>query len=290
MKKLLLLLSVCSCCELSAQTLTNAQVYDYMPGDIFQYTYTDYYDMGMPCYFPWIASYYTDSVTSKHYSAVGDTVFYTFSYTKFTPSDCSPTPLNAHSSGTFSEYHTDLSSPATHYSTWSCAVVDTFYTSSTYCGKNVWDNHSIYTGDSCFEEPLWSSLLIEGCGSYISYHGGYGGEPHYSNVLTYYKKGGVACGTPTMLGIKEETIQADIHLYPNPSNGMMNFNYFITGASVGELAIYDLAGKEIIHYKLEAGTGKNLKIDETMLCNGIYFYKMIVNKEVKASDKMVIIK
>ncbi len=289
MKKLLLLLSVCFCSALQAQILTNAQVYDYMPGDIFQYTRTDYYDMGTPCYIPWISSYYTDSVTSKHYSAASDTVFYTFSYTKFTPSDCSPTPLNAHSSGTYSRYYTNLNSLAMNNPIPTCGTLtDTFYVSSIYCGKKVWQDD--YTADTCFETPQWSAIAIEGCGGYGSYRGGYPGEPHYSIELTYYKKGGIPCGTPTALGIKEETIQADIHLFPNPNNGTMNFEYSITGASVGELAIYDLSGKEIVNYKLEAGTGKNLKIDETKLSNGIYFYKMIVNNEVKASDKIVIIK
>jgi alpha-tubulin suppressor-like RCC1 family protein len=79
-------------------------------------------------------------------------------------------------------------------------------------------------------------------------------------------------------------------LFPNPNDGSMNFMYSLNEDSKGEMTIYDIAGKLVATYALLVGENNQVLINETKLNNGIYFYKVIVDNELKASDKIVIIK
>lgn len=291
MKKLLLFLLIGFNVEVTSQTLTNGQVYDYMPGDVFQWTHRHIDDMyATPqCWLYYTNTYHTDSIISKYYSAASDTVFYSVYSVAYTPIQCNPTLPPSYYVNTNTKFFTNLSMPADlSIGLWSCTPeIDSFYVD--YCGKNVWE-HSSTQDTICFEAPTWTINFIEGCGAYLNYRGGYGGEPHYTQTLTYYKKGGISCGTYSTLGITEKTINADIYLYPNPNKGTMNFQYSITEAVSGELFIYDLSGREVAKYKLQQGAGNQFQISETELNNGVYFYKMIIDGEIKASDKIVIIK
>jgi len=79
-------------------------------------------------------------------------------------------------------------------------------------------------------------------------------------------------------------------VYPNPNNGTMQYDYSIPTGSMGEFMIYDLSGIRVADYRLSEGENNTLKISETNLKDGIYFYLVIVNGEVKARDKLIIIK
>jgi hypothetical protein len=94
----------------------------------------------------------------------------------------------------------------------------------------------------------------------------------------------------TGIGINELENVSKFKLFPNPNDGSINFIYSLNETSSGELIIYDLAGKLIIRYVLLVGKNNQAFINETQLKNGIYFYKVIINKELKKSDKIVIIK
>lgn len=79
-------------------------------------------------------------------------------------------------------------------------------------------------------------------------------------------------------------------LYPNPNDGSMNFIYTLNERSQGDFYIYDISGRLITKYSLQSGENNQLLINETQLNNGVYFYKVIVDNELKASDKIVILK
>lgn len=99
-----------------------------------------------------------------------------------------------------------------------------------------------------------------------------------------------ACDT-TVIGINETAIHRDsFKLYPNPNNGNMSLIYSMDAASKGEFIIYDITGKMIDTYTLQQGSNYQLFINETVLNNGVYFYKVIVDGMLKASDKLIIIK
>jgi len=87
-----------------------------------------------------------------------------------------------------------------------------------------------------------------------------------------------------------ENQKAVYKLYPNPNEGRMNFIYSLHESEKGELVIYDISGRVILSYKLQAGDNNQLFINESKLNNGVYFYEVLVNDKIELSDKLVIIK
>ncbi|MDQ3047560.1 MAG: T9SS type A sorting domain-containing protein [Bacteroidota bacterium] len=82
----------------------------------------------------------------------------------------------------------------------------------------------------------------------------------------------------------------NFRLYPNPNDGSMKLIYSMKDQSTGTVTIFDISGKAVASYSLETGTNNQILINETMLNSGVYFYKVIIDNEVKMSDKIVIIK
>jgi len=79
-------------------------------------------------------------------------------------------------------------------------------------------------------------------------------------------------------------------IYPNPTNGIMQLDYILKEGQQGELTIFDLMGNKISRYSLTANNTGTLQINESNLSDGVYFYSIKVNGEIKESDKIVIIK
>ena len=89
---------------------------------------------------------------------------------------------------------------------------------------------------------------------------------------------------------EESSVYNDFKLFPNPNDGTMNFIYSLKETSQGVMVIYDLTGKAVANYQLASGLDNQILINETNLSNGVYFYKVIIDSEIKVSDKIVIIK
>ena len=88
-------------------------------------------------------------------------------------------------------------------------------------------------------------------------------------------------------------------IYPNPNDGTMQLSYQLQNGQKGEVIIYDMYGKKVSSYALDAFSQgyeaqsmetKILKISEEQLTNGIYLYEIKVNGELIESDKIIIIK
>jgi hypothetical protein len=82
----------------------------------------------------------------------------------------------------------------------------------------------------------------------------------------------------------------NFRLYPNPNDGNMTFDYSSPDYSNGKLMLYDVTGRFVNSYNLNEGLNNSLKISEDQLQNGIYIYKIFVNNEIIASDRVVIVK
>jgi hypothetical protein len=79
----------------------------------------------------------------------------------------------------------------------------------------------------------------------------------------------------------------DIHLYPNPNNGIFTLNYQLKNVANAEVIVEDVTGKLIYQKKL------NTEITDTVLQltdakNGIYFVKVMNGKEILSVNKVVI--
>ncbi len=62
-------------------------------------------------------------------------------------------------------------------------------------------------------------------------------------------------------------------LFPNPNNGCFEVEYDLQNQNFGELIVTDINGKNIATYPLPNSKG-NLKINQSGLKNGIYFYSI----------------
>jgi hypothetical protein len=82
---------------------------------------------------------------------------------------------------------------------------------------------------------------------------------------------------------------ANFNLYPNPNNGGFMLEYQLQKGQTGEFIIYDMLGSEMTSYNLNPNEDK-MRINETVLNNGVYLYSIIVNNCVVKNDKLVVIK
>jgi ribosomal protein S6 len=105
----------------------------------------------------------------------------------------------------------------------------------------------------------------------------------YENICEGEQNRMMFSETNTTITFREFTI------YPNPNNGSMNLNYEIGSHDKGEVIIYDISGRKINAYVLNANVNI-LKIDENALENGVYMYSIFINGQIAQSDKIVIIK
>ena len=105
------------------------------------------------------------------------------------------------------------------------------------------------------------------------------------------------CGSDTttrlvavdVLGINEIWLSYKIKLYPNPNDGNFQIDYQLSEGEKGNFTIFDIMGKMLLSYNL-VSEKNTLKISESALNNGLYFYKIIIDNNVVITDKLLIIK
>jgi hypothetical protein len=97
-------------------------------------------------------------------------------------------------------------------------------------------------------------------------------------------------GCDTTLGVHEINYRNSFTLSPNPNNGEMVFEYSLPLQSSGIFILYDITGRTINKYKLTEGQNNLLKISETELKNGIYFYSVLIDGKMRGYDKIVVVK
>jgi hypothetical protein len=89
-------------------------------------------------------------------------------------------------------------------------------------------------------------------------------------------------------GSNEVNTNSYIAIYPNPANESITLETALPTNSQGMVEIFDTRGVKVATNKLNEGNN-NINIDLRNLNNGIYIYKVIVNGEVKKSDKIIVI-
>lgn len=111
-----------------------------------------------------------------------------------------------------------------------------------------------------------------------------------------YVLGGTFCDYETGIG-EIKTNDNDFQIYPNPNDGNMMLDFSLDATDKGDITIYDIAGKLIYKYELNASaTQIIISHPSTALRagsgfnNGIYFYRIKVNNKIVKNDKIVIIK
>lgn len=73
-------------------------------------------------------------------------------------------------------------------------------------------------------------------------------------------------------------------LYPNPAHGITTVQYRLQENQTAELAVFDIAGKQLASYQLHPG---NTAIQLEPLPSGIYFIRFAVNGKTLQTEKLV---
>lgn len=92
------------------------------------------------------------------------------------------------------------------------------------------------------------------------------------------------------VGIEENSIcNAEGKLFPNPAQNSATFENTLPSGETGMLIMYDLTGKLLSSYKLNAGYNK-LDIDLSNYSNGIYLYQIFITGEIVDHKKLAVTK
>jgi N-acetylneuraminic acid mutarotase len=84
-----------------------------------------------------------------------------------------------------------------------------------------------------------------------------------------------------------EVNNINLTVYPNPSNGMVNFSFGNLTSGTANLLITDVLGRTVSEYTLQGSQG-NIRIDESQLSNGTYFYQITSNGGILNTGKLLI--
>lgn len=288
LKKILFFCTFCIYINASSQTLTIGQVYDYDPGDVFQYLVTQNHRVGIECGNPSTPYYNTDSVISKSYSKLNDTVFYTIKHRVYAPWDCYPDrPSPIYNSWIMNVSYTNLNSAVSSVLVDVCDNHNTAYISGVYCEKKVFQSkykRREGTDTNCTYTSNWNTMFIEGCGSYSSTNSGNViGYWDSTTELTYYKKKGKDCGTYNITAIGEEKNDIAVSLFPNPTAGKFQLNV-ISLERIAEVEMIDIMGRSVFKSKPE---NEQVNIDLSNDFNGVYMVKITDKKGNSIVKKVV---
>lgn len=116
------------------------------------------------------------------------------------------------------------------------------------------------------------------------------GEPfdiayYYIDSVSLIK---VTC--PIDIGINENSKQNPLFdLSPNPNEGNMVLSYHLNQNEKAEIKIYDITGKLMGTYNVDASAGK-MEINNDQLSNGTYFCQIALNGQIVQFEKLIIIK
>lgn len=229
--------------------MSNKEVYDFEPGNIFEYTVRNGNDGALE----------RDSVVSRRYSANADTLIYEVQVTveHLDPGgnqvwrSVEVVKYDSPDSQVVPGVHIDHRSKAD--TTKEGSQIDSMWVDLDF--KNRISN-SEYTQDANHFEPSSKSVTYT-AGLGISFMATESAEGGSARQLYYYKKGAESVGTSRFTEISESVgeLQA-MHMYPNPVSSQGNI--FLSGTPEGniKISIYDLQGRLISLQQLfPAGPG-----------------------------------
>ncbi|MBK7254367.1 MAG: T9SS type A sorting domain-containing protein [Ignavibacteria bacterium] len=100
----------------------------------------------------------------------------------------------------------------------------------------------------------------------------------------------------TITGILSEIINEfgtyDLYNYPNPFNPSTIINYKLKTSANVELKVVDIRGNEIKTFvnRIQDAGHHSIVFDGINLPSGIYFYSLFINKNLKETKRMLLIK
>jgi len=84
-----------------------------------------------------------------------------------------------------------------------------------------------------------------------------------------------------------ENTEVQLTIYPNPSNGQFNVEYYLPEGSTGEIIIYSTDGKQIYRTMCYEGN-QFMRIDVSKIERGIYIYSYVIEGAENVRGKIVV--
>lgn len=275
MKLTLLVFISCLSLNTNYAQLTNAQVYDFEVGDVFQVKYANSSTGPKPIE--------TDTVVAKYYSNGMDSLFYVMNHLVYVGSYMQSPPIYNYSIDTV--IITNLNAPAQHFTYFTCLLAsDTVMTSS--CGVTFERLHSNYD-TSCFEPQTWYSDLCPGLGGpyYYAYDPSLVGSSSewYSKKLSYYNSNQHGeCGVyQDVASLKDLALDFEVKVFPVPAIAEIQIEMSLP---VTSYRIYSLSGTESIREGMIHSGGK---IDVSSLKPGVYLLELSSSENKKTVRFMI---
>lgn len=165
----------------------------------------------------------------------------------------------------------DFISPSAGYAVGSTGIVI-----ATTNGGTTWTQTNTFgsTNNNVYITPDTKAFIV-GSNGYIHKN---------NNILT-----GVAGNENSLLPTKY-TLEQN---YPNPFNPTTTIKFSLPKAGIVTMKIYDVAGREVMrlinNQNMSAGYQTQL-FNGSMLSSGVYFYSLIVDNNLIATKKMVLVK
>ena len=108
-------------------------------------------------------------------------------------------------------------------------------------------------------------------------------------TLTYCFDQCVQCdGSSAVTGINQVKLISEMNVSPNPSNGLVSFNFNLHKEGNVEIAIFDLNGKKVMSNNSQLLMGSNnVKLDISTLEAGFYTYQIKSGNEMMTAGKLM---
>jgi hypothetical protein len=251
----------------SAQNLTNAEVYDFAIGDVY-YTVDNWHGYGNNA----SPLYVRDSVMDAQANMGGYEMLYTFTTQRFRgpmgPFDAEDTTY------IYTFGYVDGSAVPEHYVdpwvSWGYVPdLDTLAPNDLLCGRIEWRRH--YAPCDTCEIPgpptPWDSYFVSGCGGpfYLNPEN-FWGDIFESHELIYYRKDGEECGTDIPMGISSWPEAERLIIFPDPVEQLLSW----TGIpAMGRIRILAMNGSSVMD--APAAT----RMDVSVLDPGAYLFVLI---------------
>ncbi|MFH0893911.1 MAG: lamin tail domain-containing protein [Bacteroidota bacterium] len=97
------------------------------------------------------------------------------------------------------------------------------------------------------------------------------------NAISVYANPGAGCQP---VGVNENSFVSNLHIYPNPTTGMLNIENFENG---GLLTMYDLFGRLLLSQSIDKSS---LQINISGFANGFYIVKLITSNGISEQIKI----
>jgi len=81
--------------------------------------------------------------------------------------------------------------------------------------------------------------------------------------------------------------QAGLHVYPNPADGIITFDYNLDNQTNATLRVTDITGKLVMDVALENTKGEK-SINTSSMSNGIYYYQLLSGGSAESNGKFVV--